>query len=311
MTAHPNPTVDTTAGTTVDTTATTSIPVTRVIARGHRTWSRLLRVRRNVWFGGAAGAVVIAALTTLAIGAPVPVAAALVTGFFNTAGGGGAVVTFLALSATGVPALTAHATSQVVTPVSFLAGSRPNHQHWPGRRPMLAGCLGAVCGVAILTITPPHVVQAAAPWCLVPAAVLVATQEPVRRVIRTTGWSLGALPTVAVTFACGVYAGLIGIGTGTLAIAALGLTPAFIRTPLRDLLRTRNVLLLAMALLVSIAFALTGLADWRLVATMLLPAAVGGWLGTKAVNHLSIPILQAMIVATALAGTGWMWTRQP
>jgi uncharacterized membrane protein YfcA len=110
-------------------------------------------------------------------------------------------------------------------------------------------------------------------------------------------------------FACGVYAGLIGVGTGTLALVILGLTPAFAGASLRDLLRTRNVLLLGMAILVAAAFAVTGLVDWGLVVLLVLPAVVGGWIGTKLVGRLPIPVLQTGIVATAIAGALWMALR--
>src|ERR1700741_1425007 len=230
---------------------------------------------RSVWLRWTLAGLVVATLVGTAVLDPVPVAAALATGFFNTAGGGGAVVTFLALTAAGVPALPAHATGQLVTPASFLGGLRLVHRHPPGRAPLLAGCAGTLVGVAVLTVTPAHTFPAVAPWCLLPAAGLVLAQEPVRRRIARTDRTLGPATTAAATFGGGVYAGLIGVGTGTLALAVLGLAPRFFGMSLRDLMRTRNVLLLGMAVLVSAAFAVTGLVDWRLVALLALPAAVG------------------------------------
>lgn len=252
------------------------------------------------------GAVAIAALGVAAVIAPVPVAAALVTGVLNTAGGGGAVVTFLALGAAGVPALTAHATSQLVTPASFLGGLRLVREYRPDGRALAAGCAGTLAGVGILAITPPETFSAVAPWCLLPAAALVLAQDPVRRLVRRTGRTLGTVPTLVATFVCGGYAGLVGVGTGTLALAVLGLAPGLAALSARDLLRTRNVLLLAMAVLVSAAFAVTGLVDWGLVALLVVPAAVGGWLGTRLVGRLPVPVLQGLVVATALAGTVWL-----
>ncbi|OLF15489.1 sulfite exporter TauE/SafE family protein [Actinophytocola xanthii] len=232
--------------------------------------------------------------------------AALVTGFLNTAGGGGAVVTFLALSASGVPAITAHATTQLVTPVSFLGGFRLLRTHGPGSRPLAAGCAGTLAGVALLVLAPPQTFQAVAPWCLLPAAVLVVVQEPVRRLVRRAGRTLGPSATAGATFTCGVYAGMVGVGTGTLAFAVLALAPGFAAMPARDLMRTRNVLLLVMAVLVSVAFALTGLVDWGLAALLAAPAAAGGWLGTRVVGRLPVPVLQGLVVATALGGTAWL-----
>ena len=264
---------------------------------------------RSAWLRWTIAGLAVATLVGTAVLDPVPVAAALVTGFFNTAGGGGAVVTFLALTASGVPALTAHATSQLVTPASFLGGLRLVRRHPPGRGPLLAGCAGTLVGVAVLTVTPPNTFQAVAPWCLLPAAGLVLAQEPVRRRIARAGRTLGPTTTAAATFGCGVYAGLIGVGTGTLALAVLGLAPRFAGMSLRDLMRTRNVLLLGMAVLVSAAFAVTGLVDWRLVALLAVPAAVGGWLGTRLVGRLPVPVLQALVVTTALGGSAWMLLR--
>jgi uncharacterized membrane protein YfcA len=181
--------------------------------------------------------------------------------------------------------------------------------HRPDPRWVLSGTLGAVCGVAVLAVTPPATFQTAAPWCLLPAAVLVAVQEPVRRRVKRAGWMLGPATTAVAIFVCGVWAGMIGVGTGTLAVAVLGLVPAFVCMPLPALLRTRNVLLLVMAVVVCAAFAVTGLADWTLVALLAVPAAVGGWLGTKAIGHLPAWALKSIIVATALAGTVWMVQR--
>jgi len=240
---------------------------------------------------------------------PVVTVAALVTGILNTASGGGAIITFVALTATGVPALTAHATSQLVTPASFLGASHLVKDYRPSPSVLLTGCLGTLIGVAILTFTPPSTFRSAAPFVLVPAAILVTIQDPIKRRIQRAGRTPRPRTTLALMLLCGVYAGLIGVGTGTLALVVLSLTPGCASAPLRDLLRTRNVLLLGMALLVAIAFAATGLASWTLAAQLLLPGALGGWIGTKLVGHLPVRILQAGVVATALAGAGWIALR--
>jgi uncharacterized membrane protein YfcA len=240
---------------------------------------------------------------------PVLAGAALVTGVLNTASGGGAICLFLALYASGLPALTAHATCQVLTPASFLGGLPTTREYRPDRRWMLAGTAGAICGVGLLAITPPTAFQAAIPWCLLPATALVVTQEPIRRVVRSTKQWIGPTTTTALVFVCGIYSGLLGIGTGTLSLAVLGLVPAFLHTPLAPLLRTRNILLLGMAIVVAATFALTGLADWTHVALLAAPAAVGGWLGTKLVGRVRPWLLRTTIVATALAATVWMITQ--
>lgn len=252
---------------------------------------------------------IVAALVVTSIVNPIAILAALVTGILNTASGGGAIVTFLALTATGVPALTAHATSQLVTPASFAGASRLATTHRPGTLLIVSGCAGTLIGVAVIAFTPQETFRSAAPFVLVPAAVLVVVQEPVKRLIQRSGHTIGPGATTAAMVGCGLYAGLIGVGTGTLALVVLGMTPALAGASLRDLLRTRNVLLLGMAILVSAAFAATGLADWTLAATLVLPGAVGGWIGARFVGHVPIPLLQAGVVLTAVAGAIWMVLR--
>src|SRR5262245_3108172 len=84
----------------------------------------------------------VAVVAITAVINPVVVLAALLTGILNTAAGGGAIVTFLALTAMGVPALTAHATSQLVTPASFLGAFRLVKNYWPGWPLLRTGCFG-------------------------------------------------------------------------------------------------------------------------------------------------------------------------
>jgi uncharacterized membrane protein YfcA len=251
----------------------------------------------------------VAVVAITAVVNPVVVLAALLTGILNTAAGGGAIVTFLALTAVGVPALTAHATGQLVTPASFLGAFRLVKGYWPGWRLLRIGCFGTLLGVGMLKLTPAGTFQAAAPFFLVPAAILVVVQEPVKRRIQRSGRTFGTRITLIATFLCGVYAGLIGVGVGTLTLVVLGLTPAFAGASLPQLLRSRNVLLLGMAILVACAFAATGLVDWKLAALLAPAGALGGWLGTKLVNRLPVPVLQGLIAATAIGGATWMALR--
>jgi uncharacterized membrane protein YfcA len=276
---------------------------TRVTAgprKDHRHWSagRVLTV-----------AVVVAALVATFLIDPVAVLAALGTGFFNTAGGGGAILTFLAVTAVGVPALTAHASSQFVTPMSFTVVLSVARRHSPGLALMATGSLGTVLGVVILKLTPPTTIQLVAPVFLLLAGLLVVVQGAVQRRVEQLGWELGAKTTTVLLFGVGVYAGLIGVGTGTLAIVVLGLTPRYAGVGLQQLLLARNVLLLGMASVVAAVFIPTGLVSWPLAAVLALPGAVGGWVGIKLVHRLPVPLLRALIAATAVAGAIWMWLR--
>ncbi|MFL6140464.1 MAG: sulfite exporter TauE/SafE family protein [Labedaea sp.] len=234
------------------------------------------------------------------------VVAAFVTGILNTASGGGAIVSFLAMTAIGTPPLTAHATSQLVTPMSFLTAARHAGQHRPAAPLLVAGCAGTVAGVAVLALTPPATFVTVAPFVLVSAVVLVVVQGGVKRRVDRSHPVLRPRASAVAMLACGLYAGLIGVGCGTLVLVVLGLASRWPAGSLASLMHTRNVVLLGMALLVAAAFATTGLVDWHAAALLALPGIAGGWLGTKLAGHLPEPVLRAGIAATALGGAIWM-----
>lgn len=229
------------------------------------------------------------------------VAAAFLAGLLNTAGGGGAILVFVVLTGSGVPPLTAHATNQLVTPLSFVAAARRLRDTRPRPAFVVAGCTGTVVGVTILARVPPGAFQAVAPWVLVPAAVLVAMQGRVRPRRR------GRIVSLAGMFTCGIYAGLIGVGTGTLVLVILGL--GTLDTAMNRLLPARNVLCLGMAIVVAAAFACTGLVDWQLAALLAAPAALGGFVGTRLAGRLPDPVLRTGVVLTATAGAIWLVLR--
>lgn len=233
--------------------------------------------------------------------------AAFVAGVLNTAGGGGAILSFVVLTTTGVAPLTAHATNQLVTPLSFLAAARAARGTRPRVALLVAGCVGTVAGVGILATTSPAAFQAVAPWVLLPAAVLVAVQGWAKRRLPARRRDRHPLATAAAMLTCGVYAGLIGVGTGTLVLVVLGMGAA--GGALNRLLPVRNVLCLGMAVVVAAAFAFTGLADWALAALLAVPAVLGGLVGTRLVGRLPDPALRAGVVLTAIAGAVWLLLR--
>ena len=268
--------------------------------------SSVRRTGRRVAMAGVVGV----GLVVMAGINPVAVGAALLTGFFNVASGGGAVVAFVALTmVVGVPSLTAHATGQAATPASFLGVLGLVRSYRPGWRLLTAGCVGTLVGVAVLWSTPPATFHVVAPCVLVVSGFLVLFHGPVQRRIERTGWTLGPRRTLVLTFGCGVYAGIIGVGTGTLALVVLGVSREYADGDLHRLLLTRNVLLLGMAGVVSVAFIATGLVDWPLTAVLAIPGAVGGWIGVTLINRVPVPILRGSIAATAATAAVWMWLR--
>lgn len=236
------------------------------------------------------------------------VLAAFAAGFLNTAGGGGAVVTFVVMSAVGIPELTAHATNQLVTPVSFLVAVPLIRTHRPDVSGLVLACVGTVLGVAILAVAPPEVFRAVVPWVLPVAGLLVAVQPVAMRRLRRVVRPRHRLAVRAAMLVCGIYAGLVGVGVGTITLVVLGLASGWGGGSLRRLIRTRNVLLLGASVVTAAGVAVTGLVDWGWAAVLAVPMLLGGWVGARSVGRLPEPVLLGLVVVTAAAGTAWMLT---
>lgn len=233
--------------------------------------------------------------------------AAFVAGVLNTAGAGGAILSFLVLTGSGVAPLTAHATNQMITPLSFLSAARAAGSSGHHIALLIIGCVGTITGVAILSTVSPAAFQSVAPWVILPAAIMVATQGSAKRRLAVQRRGRHPAATLAAMLGCGIYAGMIGVGTGTLLLVVLGMGAA--RTSLNRLLPTRNVLCLGMAVVVACAFALTGLVDWRIAGLLAIPAILGGLVGTRLVGRLPDPVLRTGVVLTATAGALWLLLR--
>lgn len=234
------------------------------------------------------------------------VVAAFAAGVLNTAGGGGAVLSFLAMSAMGVPELTAHATNQLVTPVSFLLAVPLVRTHRPDASGVVMTCVGTVLGVLVLAVTPPELFGAVVPWVLPAAALLVAVQPVTRRRLRRVVRPRHRAAIRVAMLVCGVYAGLVGVGVGTISLVVLGLASGWGGGSMRRLMYTRNVLLLGAAVVTAAGVAVTGLVDWGLAALLVVPMGLGGWVGARLVDRLPELVLLVLVVATAAAGAVWI-----
>lgn len=235
--------------------------------------------------------------------------AGLAAGVINAIAGGGSLVSFPALLATGMGARVANATntvaiwpgtaSSVYAYRGVIAGER--HRAWVLAWPSL---LGGLAGAWLLLHTSERSFRAVVPWLIVFACALLTLQGPVSSwVARRTGSTAARVPPALylAQFLISVYGGYFGAGIGILMLAAMAI---FIPHGLQ----AANGLKVLFACLINgisaIYFVALGQVRLPEAAVMMAASVVGGWVGAHLAQRLPARIMRAAVVAYGLVVAG-------
>lgn len=244
-------------------------------------------------------------------------AAGLVAGAVNAAAGGGSLLTFSWIVASGVPPLAANVSNtlaQVPGYVAIVVGYRKELGGQRARLVRLSGpaLIGAVAGVLLLQASSPAGFVAVVPWLIVTACVLLAVQPRLR---RRSGSRQGVVDghedplawAAAATAAGCAYAAYFGAAAGVLLLALLAIS-------ITDRLQRLNALNRGLICLANLAAApllviFVGHVDWATVAVLAPSTLVGGRAGASIVRRLLDRALRAGIVALGLIAALWLIVR--
>lgn len=220
--------------------------------------------------------------------------AAMAAGAVNSVAGGGTLLTFPALMATGQVALIANATSTVaLCPGSISSWWGYRGEIRGGRHVLIPmavlGVLGGILGSYLLLNTPPKLFDYIVPFLVLGATLLFLAQEPLSRWLRSRAGTEAAAPEgdelaamrvtpmmVAAVFATAVYGGYFGAGIGIVTLAVLGLMGL---RNIHQMNGLKNVYTLATNGVAAAIFVGRGLVDWRVAVLMAAGALFGGYAG--------------------------------
>jgi uncharacterized membrane protein YfcA len=237
------------------------------------------------------------------------VAAGLTAGTVNAIAGGGSLVTFPALVATGLPPVEANVTNSVaVFPgyASSVYGSRMDlaalARDHPGRLWALipTAAAGTVAGCALLLLTPARAFELVVPFLVLGAAAILAFQDRLRAIVGHPHEMPPRRRTVAlhamVAAGC-VYGGYFGAALGVMLVAALGLV---LPDSLARVSALKNAISAVVGLVTVIAFGVFGPVDWLSVAVVAPASLIGGYAGARLARRLPGPVLRVVIVSFAV-----------
>lgn len=232
------------------------------------------------------------------------VAAGAGAGGVNAIAGGGTLIAFPALLAVGLPAVEANTTTALGLVFGYASGARAFRPELVGQRDraralLPAAVLGGLVGAVLLLALPSESFEAAVPWLVLGACLLIALQPPLARWLAARGVAkahAGWEVQLAIGLAA-VYGGYFGAGLGVIVFAVLGLLVP--DEPMR-LNALRGLQSLVVNLVAATVFVVTAHVDW--LAALLL--AAGAWVGAKqGVRLLRVLSPTAVRAVVVLAGT--------
>lgn len=235
--------------------------------------------------------------------------AGVIAGAVNAVAGGGSLLTFPALVATGLPPLTANVSNtiaQLPGYASVVNGYRPElvGQAPRLRRLAVPMLLGAAAGVALLAVSSDDAFEAIVPWLVLAASALLALGPRIRAALSVRDG--GGRGLTAGVFVCGVYAAYFGAAVGVILLAVLAIA---IEDAMQRLNALNRALVLIANLLAAPALALLAPVDWSSVAVLAPATLVGGDVGARLVRRLDDGLLRGLVVVLGVCVAVWLLIR--
>jgi len=234
-------------------------------------------------------------------------AAAFAAGVVNAIAGGGTLITFPVLTFVGVPAVAANVTNAIALCPGYFGGTVAQRADLAGQERRLRvllplGVLGGVVGGWLLLQSGERLFRSLVPFLILGASVLLAMQDPLRRVIqaRTARHAAAGHSVIAAAvpiFLGAIYGGYFGAGLGVIMLAVLGLA-------LDDSLTRLNALKQSLSLVINVAasvfFVATADVAWGAAAVMAVASLAGGTVGGRLASRIRPQSLRAAVVGTGL-----------
>lgn len=229
--------------------------------------------------------------------------AAFGCGVVNSLAGGGSLLLFPALVATGMGPLAANVTNSVITLPGYVGGAAGFRTELRAERhrlpPLLAAAVvGSTVGCGLLLATSEGVFEVVVPVLVAVASLLIGLQPAVAaRVGMAPGTQPRWVTPVGVAVAT-VYGGYFGAGLGVLLLAVLGFTVA---APFHRLNALKTGLSVADATVSLVVFGLFGPVHWVAVAVGAPLTLAGGYAGARLVRRVDEQRLRLGVVVFGLA----------
>lgn len=223
-------------------------------------------------------------------------------GIAGSVAGLASLVSYPALLAVGIPAVTANMTNTVAlvfSGVGSVWGSRPELQEPPTalRRLCLSALAGGLTGAALLLVTPARAFDLLVPWLVAAGSLGILVRRRTREAPRRAAPRRAGVLGLAV-YLIALYGGYFGAAAGVVLLAVLLFATA------ENLARSNAVknLLLGLANTVAaVTFVVVGPVRWSAALPLAVGFLAGGRVGPAIVRRVPAGPLRALIACGGLA----------
>lgn len=240
-------------------------------------------------------------------------AAGFAAGSINAVAGGGSLVSFPALVASGLTPLAANVTNSVAIWPGYLGSVTAYRAEVRSQRSRVlalgtTAVAGGIAGSVILLTAPVAVFDAIVPILILLGCALLALQPKVAaRVAETAaGGRSHTLDLHVATFLAAIYGAYFGGGLGVILLAVLGI---FLTDHIQRTNGLKSVLSLVINTVALIAFALFAPVDWGKVAVVAPASLLGGYLGAGVARRLGATALRWTVVTFGVIVAIWLTIR--
>lgn len=234
-------------------------------------------------------------------------AAAFVAGIVNAIAGGGSLITFPALVATGLPSVVASMTNTVALCPGYFGATVAQRRELAGQGPRAWQLLplsigGSLLGSYILLRTTERSFVAVVPFLLLFAAMLLALQGRLKRTLAGPSLAKRSVAFAIVPIgAASIYGAYFGAGLGVILLAVLAVV---VDDTLLRANALKQLLSLAINVTAAIVYVAIGTIEWRVAAVVAAGSLVGGLVGGKLASRIPEAVLRWTAVAVAIVVAG-------
>jgi uncharacterized membrane protein YfcA len=228
-------------------------------------------------------------------------------GFVNAIAGGGTLISFPILLATGIPVVSANVTSTVSLSPGYFAAAIAQFKDLKEQKKIMIKLLpfaviGGIIGGILLLYSGDNVFGIIVPYLILLASLLLAFQESIKKWLKKTekvqnkANQISTFTLIAISGA-GIYGGYFGAGLSVIVLAVLAIS-------FNDNLTRLNSLKQAIGFAVNIStavfFIFSGKVVWHAVVIMAIGAILGGWVGGKLGGFIKPLILRIVVVIVGI-----------
>jgi len=228
-------------------------------------------------------------------------------GLINALAGGATLITFPAMLAAGLPAVTANASNAVAISPGHLIAAFADRAKLPPPTPrttsfLVIALLGGAVGAIVLLLLPERLFVLPVPGLIAFATLLFAFAPQIQA--WTATHRDAALPSTGSSgavlgLAC-VYGGFFGAGLGIILTAVLSITEP---NDIRAIKALKNLLATCVSLAATVIFIVQGAVRWPETAAMLLGAMIGGYAGGHLIRVLPADTVRQFVIVAGAAMT--------